>query len=188
MRNTNWTTATTDPYQAIVGVLSAAKYKRNAWIEIQKNGKQDLPLTITNPALDDPFNWTMSYGVPDRNKDERFLNDTEKDLVENWTAAFGDPKRIEAYRKNRKLHKDLSKGIGTCFPLRKEDMLKLRPDLPPGFNLWTTYWKPKDGIPCRIPDPGIDKVYVVVTDNEEVDEQKMLSALKKFVLSIEKIL
>jgi hypothetical protein len=129
----------------------------------------------------------MSYGVPERNKTERFLNDTEKDLVENWSAAFGDPKRIEAYRKDRKLHKDLVKGIGTCFPIRKEDLRKLRTDLPPGFNLWTTYWKPKDKIPYRVPDPTIDKVYVVVTDGEEMDSQVMLDRLKKFVLSIEKL-
>jgi len=184
MKQTNWTQATTNLYEAIAGLLAAQANNKNAWIEEQKNGEQDFPIMIKNPELDNPFNWTMSFGVPARIENHQYFNETEKDLTENWTASFGEVKAIRNYQQNNKLSKNLVKGIGVCFPLRKKDFLKLRPDLPKNFNLWFTYWKPKDEIPYRVVNKQIKSVYVVCTDNQELNEKQSLQNLKNFVNSL----
>jgi hypothetical protein len=187
MKRTNWTQATTNPMHAIIGVLSAQQSNRNAWIELQENGKQDYPIKIKNPELDNPFNWKMAYDVPKKQENYKPWNDTDADLVENWTAAFGDEKAIKQYQKNGKLSKNLIKGIGISHPIKKSDFRKLRPDLSDDFNLWYTYWEPIHGIPYWITDPSIKKVYVVCTDDEPINSDFILERLKEFVNSLTKL-
>ena len=81
---TNWTAATNNPNKAIIGLVSCLESGKNAWIEIRKNGEQDYPLKIKNPALENPFNWEIMYGVPRNEKEmmnHKYFNDTEKDLT-----------------------------------------------------------------------------------------------------------
>ena len=187
MKSTNWTKATTNPYIALAGLMSAMQSNKHAWIEKRNNGDQDFPIMIGNPLLDIPFNWTMSYGVPQEPQfDEKFFNDTEKDLTLNWTAVFGEADAIADYQKNGVVSEGLTKRMGICNPIRKSDFLILRPDME-GCNLWTTYWKPKDKIPYNIVDPSIKSVYVVCTDDTSVDGVEALENLKFFVNSLQSL-
>lgn len=188
--NTNWTKATQDPFIALTGLLSCMAANRNCWIEHQENGDQDFPITIPNPALDDPFNWTMSYGIPGQpDPDHKYLNETERDLTFNWTAQFGEEKAVERYRKTGKLTKAALKNAGVCFPCRKKDFLAIRRDLK-GWTeeqLWTTYWQPRDGVPYHV-DAPIGKVFVVCYDDKPVCREKLLLKASEFLVAVAKSL
>ena len=163
-KSTSWTKATTDFETALIGLFSCLNSGKNSWIEIQKNGEQDFPIKISNPALDNPFNWTMAYGVP-RNEEEmekyKYLNDTEKDLTYNWYAAFSDPKAAKLYQNTGKITRKLFNGMGICTSVKMADIDAWRAKQgkePFGYS-WVTYWKPKDNIPYWIA-ADIQEVFV----------------------------
>ena len=168
---TSWTKATTYFNVALLGLINCLDTGRNAWIEVQKNGEQDFPIVIKNPVLDDPFNWTMMYGVP-RNEKElanlQYFNHTEKDLTYNWYAAFSTPEAAELYRKDGTVTAGLFKGMGICTPVKISDIDAWRSA--PFNYTWITHWKPKDNIPYWIPD-SINEVYVVCFDDGPVNKK-----------------
>lgn len=186
MKHTSWTEATENPWAALVALVSCIHSGKNCWIEMQKNGEQDFPVMVPNPALDDPFNWTMNYGTPGApNEDTKYLNETQKDLTFNWTACFGEERAVEKYKRTGKLTHKAIKGMGVCFPCRKADFLKLRTDLK-GWtfeNLWTTYWEPKDKMPYRVPK-RIDRVFVVCFDDKPADSKLSLMRASAFLSEV----
>lgn len=182
---TSWTEATISPWQALIGLTSCLNSGKNAWIEIQKNGEQDYPVKIKNPALNNPFNWTMMYGLPRNEKqmsEHPYYNETEKDLTYNWEAAFATKESAEEYITTGKPTKGLLKGMGTCIPVKIKDLESIRDD---GYKYgaWITFWKPKDEIPYWIPDK-IDKVYVVCFNDEPYDKENALVKAANFLLEI----
>ncbi len=183
MKSTSWTEATQSPFVALAGLLSCLTAGKNAWIESQTNGEQSYPVTVPNPLLDNPFNWTMSYGSPgDPPENQQYVNETHRDLTLNWTACFGQADAIEAYANGGKLTKPAIEGMGKCFPCRKADFLALRTDLK-GWTfkeLWTTYWKPVEGIPYRVPAP-IGKVFVICFNDEPFDQRESLLRASAFL-------
>ena len=89
--HTGWRKATTDPNEAMIGLVSCLECGYNAWIELRANGDQELPVMKKNPVLDDPFNWVLYYETMAGQKEletHPYFNDTEKDLTHNWIAAF----------------------------------------------------------------------------------------------------
>lgn len=186
MKRTNYTHATTNPYIAIAGLHSAMTSGLNAWIELQNNGEQDYPIVVPNPALDNPFNWNSSCSFPGRSEEKKFFNETEKDLHENWTTCFGTKEAVEDYQTKGIVSDALSKGMGVCTPIKKEDLLKIRPDLK-GYEFWENLWTNNNEIQRWIPDPSIGKVYVVCTNDEPLDKEKSLAQLKEFVNSIQSL-
>lgn len=173
----------------------------NAWIEVQKNGEQSYPILIPNPELDNPHNWTSSIATTSQPK-TNFLNNTEKDLTENWICAFScSEKAVEAYVKEGKITEGLIRLATDNVPeahlcnIRKTDATKFRQiytkdgydyTKPSFYHLW----KPKEGIPYYIPDPSIDKVFVVCYNNEPVNMKQSLekvSALAKEMLANDNI-
>ena len=100
---TTWAEATNNASKAMMGLISCIESGKNAWIEVRRNGDQAYPIKIKNPALDDPYNWEMNYGVPKNENDflnDHYFNETEKDLTYNWIACFGEKEAIEEYQKN----------------------------------------------------------------------------------------
>ena len=185
---TNWTKATVDANAAMLGLISCVQHDKNAWIEVQKNGEQEYPIMKKNPALDDPFNWTMLYGVPYNEKElteHSYFNDTERDLTIFWTACYGIQSAIDAYQKDRTLLEGLIMGGGICHPVRIEDAVRYR-EMYVGdgykYNTWTTFWKPKEGIPYYVVDERIEKVFVICYDNEPVDAAAAIRRAAQFML------
>lgn len=175
-KSTAWTQATTSFETALLGVLSCQKAGFHAWIEVQKNGEQDHPVKIKNPALDDPFNWTMLFGIPrdaEYIRNYRFFNDTERDLTLNWYCAFSDLKASVRYRKTGKIVKGLFNGQGVITPVRNADIDAWRKDrgLGPWEYTWVTFWKPKQDIPYWIP-ADIPEVFVVCYDDQPFSERE----------------
>jgi len=184
-KHTNWTEATTNFYDAFAGLLSCLKAGKNCWVEVQQNGEQDYPVIEKNKALDNPFNWTMSYGVPagDHFKDHNFFNETQKDLTENWTACFATAEAAKLYEEKGKATAGLLAGCGVCIPVRHKDADKLRKD---GYKYgaWVYAWKPKDGVPYHIPKK-IGKVFVVCYDDKPADDK---NSLKSFLTLLQGLL
>jgi hypothetical protein len=189
MKDTNWTQATTDVHAAMIGLISCLDSGRNAWLEIQVNGEQSFPIKKKNPALDDPFNWTMSYGVP-RNERElneyRFFNATEEDLTRNWYCAFGDQTAHDLYVNERKVTKELFRGYGIITPVRFEDIDKWRAEQgagPFGYS-WVTHWQPIRDIPYWIVDDSIKEVFVVCSDGKVQDRKESLRQAGEFLIKL----
>lgn len=188
---TSWTEAMTDPYKAIIALISCLQHNKNAWIEIRKNGDQAFPIMKKNPELDNSFNWTMSYGTT-RNEDEinkrGYFNDTEKDLTFNWTACFGTEKAIEEYQKNDVVSPDMFNG-SICHPVRIKDANAYRRDVVGDnydYTYFVTYWKPKKGIESWIVDESIGDVFVVCYEkdtDEKVDKKKAMVTAAQLLLA-----
>lgn len=187
---TNWAQATVDPQMAAISLLSCLNAGKNAWIEVRKNTEKDcaIPIMRSNPELDNPFNWTMNYGVPRNEKaleSRQYLNETERDMTYNWTCCYGTEKAIEEYQKNRTITRELFEGTGIAHPVRIEDANYYRKNIL-GDNYdheyWTTYWKPKNGIPYYVADDRIEDVFVVCYDNSPVDKRKAIEAAGQFLL------
>lgn len=183
---TNWSKATLDYAEALFALQKCKNtHSYSSWLELRQNGDQAFPIMIPNPELDDPFAWQFSYGTIASSKElseKRYLNKTELDLTYNWISAFGEPEAIEKYKQDRSITKGLCKGIGTCFPIRIEDAQKYRDTFiqdgykyqyPKDGKCMVAFWKPKDNIPCYIPDPNIGKVFTVCNSD---DESKMSEA------------
>lgn len=187
---TNWATATKNPYEALSGLLSCINARKNAWIELRKNGDQEIPIKKRNPLLEDPFNWTMSYGIC-RNEDEfknrNYFNKTEKDLTRNWTYCFGQPDAIEAYKTSRKVSADLFNG-GIGCPVQITDANAYRKSIgdPYDYSYFMTYWKPLPEIPYQIIDETVGKVFTICYNEELVDPIKAIRTAGEFLLEISK--
>ncbi|MDF2880206.1 MAG: hypothetical protein K0R54_763 [Clostridiaceae bacterium] len=183
--NTAWTKATEDYTEAMVGLLSAIDAGKNAWIEIRKNGDQDIPIMISNPELDHPKNWTMFYGCRRNLKElenRSYINDMEKELTYNYTTCFGPEKAVDNYYATGQLTKDNFFGIGMCHAVKISDCIEYRKNTD-GYNnyeYWVTFWKPKDGIAYRVPKE-IDKVFTICYDDEPLDRKYALSRAKDFI-------
>jgi len=189
-KRTCWTQATTCIATAIAGLLSCLESGKNAWIEVQKNGDQDFPIMVPNPALNDPFNWTMLYGIPRNEKEmesHRYLNATQKDLTYNWHAAFSEPKAAEIYRTTGEITPGLFRGIGACIPVKVSNINEWREKqgLKPFCYGWVTYWQPKETIPYRIP-ADIPEVFVVCYDDGPRDKKKSLAAMAELLQRLAK--
>lgn len=186
--NTNWTQAVTSIEEAFFGLLQCKKYHKNVWIEVQKNGDQEYPILISNPILDDPFNWTMAYGVP-RNEEEmerhHYLNDTEKDLTFNWYCAFGKKAAVTLYKNSRKVTSGLfptpSGGIVCPVRITDIDAWRKRHGAEPFNYTWMTYWKPIEGFSHYVP-ADIDRVLVVCYDDKPYDELRHFEKLFRILV------
>lgn len=185
MKSLNWTQATTELEQAILGVLSCRKAGYKAWIEIANNADVPFPIQIKNPALNDPESWTMSYGIPKpapKDEQESFFNDTEKDLYYNYDYSFRryrcekghihfEKKQLFANVKCPKCGKESSQF---CGPVKLKD---------PHSRTWITIWQAKKDVPYWIPDPKISDVYVIAhdTDKTALDEKQCLLEIADFI-------
>lgn len=185
---TNWTSATKNPYEALSGLMSCISAGKNAWIEVRENGDQEIPIKKRNPLLDNPFNWTMSYGTC-RNeyefKNRNYFNETEKDLTWNWTYCFGQPDAIEAYKTMGKVSADLFNGETGC-PVRISDANAYRKSIGDlyDYSYFMTYWKPLPEIPYHIIDETVGKVFTICYNEELVDQIKAIRTAGKFLLEI----
>ena len=185
---TTWTEATKSASKAMMGLISCIESGRNAWIEIRKNGEQEYPIKIKNPALDNPFNWEMLYGVPRDEKEmmsHNFFNETEKDLTYNWIACFGEEKAIKEYQNNGTITKELFTGTGICHPVRIKDANFYRKNILGDdyeYGYWATYWKPKKGIPYLVVDESIGYVFTICFTNEAVDKAEAIRKAAQFML------
>lgn len=187
---TTWTEATNNASKAMIGLLSCIESGRNAWIEIRKNGEQSYPIKIKNPALDNPFNWEMSYGIPRNENDmlnHSYFNETERDLTYNWMACFGEKKAIEEYQKNGTISKELFNGTGICHPVRIKDANFYRKNIIGDnyeYGYWVTYWKPKKNIPYWIVDESIGDVFTICfNDDIIVDKAEAIRKAAEFMLA-----
>lgn len=187
---TNWTHATTNPNEAMMGLLSCLNAGKNAWIETRKNSKQNMeyPIMKKNPELDNPFNWTMMYGTVRNNKDlesHSYFNETEKDLTYNWIACFGENDAIEEYQKNRTITKELFVGSGICHPVRIEDANYYRKEILGDsyeYDYWVTWWKPKDNITHYVIDESINEVFVICYDAGPVNKKAAIEKTARFLM------
>lgn len=186
--HTTWTEATTNVNKAMIMLLSCLDSGKNAWIELRKNGDQAYPIRMKNPALDNPFNWEMSYSTP-RNEKEmmnyKYFNDTEKDLTYNWIACFGKEEAIKKYQNSRIIAKELFDGYGICHPVRIEDANFYRKNIIGdnyNYNYWTTYWKPRKNIPYWIVDDNVGDVFTICFNDEVVDKSKTIKKTAQFMM------
>lgn len=183
--HTDWSEATTNVNKAMMALLSCLETGKNAWIELRKNGDQAYPVRRRNPALDDPFNWTMAYGVPKMNDgDHVYFNDTERDLTENWIATFGTEEAVVAYRKDRTISKDLFRGIGLEYPVRIADANRYRREIKGDgyeYGYWRVCWKPKVGIPYWVADGSVGDVFTVCYTDEPVDRKTAVRRAAEFL-------
>lgn len=191
---TSWTRATTNPNEAMIALTACLASGKNAWIEVLKNGDQEFPIMKKNPALEDPFNWTMSYGEP-RNeqqlKETSFFNEIEKDLTYNWTSCYGTKEAAEEYQKNGRIMEGLILGGETECPVRIEDANRYRKEITGDnykYNYWVTRWKAKDGIPYYIVDEDIGDVFTICYKNEPVNIKEALTKVAHYLLAYKKIL
>lgn len=175
--HTSWAEATTNYATALAGLISAIEAGKNAWIEIRKNGDQDFPIMIPNPALNHPKAWTMSYGTLRNEVDllnHTYLNETEKDLTLNYTVAFGTQEAIDRYYETGILTKDNFLGVGICHAVRIEDAIEFRKNIDgyKNYRQWVYFWKPREDA-YRIP-ADIDKVFTICYDDQPVTDKKIL--------------
>jgi len=182
---TNWTKATTNPSVALAGLISCIEYGCNAWIEVRNNGEQEFPIMKKNPELDNPFNWTMSYGTSRNEKEMRehkYFNETEEDMTYNWTACYGEPDAIKQYQEEGIVSDGLFKGIGTCHPVRIADVEAYREKIDGyKYGYWVTYWKPKDNIPYWVVDDTVGKVFTICYDDEPVNKSVAMRRAATFL-------
>ena len=192
-KQTNWTQATTDVSEAMTALIACVESGRNAWIEVQRNGEQEFPIQVSNPLLDDPFNWTLMYGAPRNEKEineRHYLNQTEEDLTRNWTCTFGTAEAIKAYQKDKTISKDLFVGCGVACPVRIEDANRYRHEIAGDdykYDFWMSFWRPKGNIPYRVP-ADIDEVFVICYDNEPVKKSDAIRHAIEFMMHYADIL
>lgn len=184
---TNWTHATQNPNEAMIGLVSCLEHNKNAWIEVMKNGDQDLPIMRKNPLLDNPFNWEASYGTQ-RNKEEMakhcYFNETEKDLTYNWTDCLGTKEAVEAYQKDGTIMEGLILGGSVQCPVRVEDANAYRRDIQGDnyqYGFFVTYWKPKEGIKHWIVDDRVGDVFVICYDDGPINKMAALRRAAQFM-------
>lgn len=186
--STRWTQATKDPNEAMISLVSCLEAGLNAWIELRKNGNQELPIKIKNPLLDNPFNWAFNYGTLRNDKElekENWFNDTEKDLTLNWVACFGERKAIDAYQKDGTISAGMFTGMGICHPVRIEDANYYRREIVKDgykYGYFVDHWKPKDSIPYWVVDETAGDVFTICYTEGPVDKKEALKRAAQFML------
>jgi len=162
--NTNWSTATTNLFKAFKDLLDCLQAGYDAHITIVKNEHAALPIQIKNPALNDPMNWTMSYGAPagrEEIKYKKHFNDTEKDLALNWGFTFDAYVCVKGHLFNSKQagktvfvcpHCGSRETKQNCIPVKLKE---------PEKRTFYTFWKPKDNISCWVNKPMKERVFVI---------------------------
>lgn len=185
---TNWCHAVKDPQVAMMNLIHCLNAGHNAWLELRENGDQYYPIMIVNPVLDDPFNWTFSYGSV-RNDAEitahDFLNVTERDLTMHWVNAMGTEKAVEAYKKDGTVMEGLIMGGGISCPVKIEDANRYRRDITGDsykYDYFANWWKPAEGVPSHIPDPNAGKVFTVCYDNSPVDVKASCERAARYLM------
>lgn len=185
--HTNWAQSTTNPGTAMHGLISCLENGLNAWLELRCNDAQDFPIKIKNPALDNPFNWTMSYGTVRNEKElleHHYFNETEKDLTYNWVACFGNKEAVQLYQEKGIISEGLINGFGICHPVKIRDSNKYRKKIAKDnyeYGYWVTFWKPIDGIPYYIPDPSVKRVITICYNYEPVNKADALRKAAEFI-------
>lgn len=184
---TNWTEATNNASKAMLSLVSCLESGFNAWIEIRKNGDQDYPIKIKNPALENPFNWTFTYGVPRNEKkmmDYRYFNDTQKDLTYNWVACFGDAEAIKKYQESGLITEGLVLGKGKSCPVRIEDANTYRRKITGDnyeYNYWVSHWEPIKGIPYWVVDEEQGDVFTICYNKDTVNKSEAMKRAADFL-------
>lgn len=133
--STNWSEATRNPFRAIIKLIHCAQAGYNCWIARIPNKDCSYPITIVNPQLNHKRNWSVNYGVIGNLEEvakQSFINETEKDLSLNYVTD-----------KN-------------CKPVKRSAKLQKEKE-----NTWIYFWKAKEGIKYHVPDPKINKVFIV---------------------------
>lgn len=179
-----WSDATTDLSMAIASFMSCIWYGYDAQLVVRENTDPELganAVMMINPLLNDHRNWTCSCQILSRanldNEDRRYLNQTHRDLMENYTVFYGTEEAAALYWEKGQLSKDmhfLATDIQPAgkkmdwYPVRKDAATcwrqKYHPDSPVSYenSPFTAMWSPKAGIPVRVPDPSIGKVYAIL--------------------------
>lgn len=179
---------TTSLETAIIKFMNAMEGNLNVELKVCDNAKVQFPITVKNPELNNPFNWTMEYGSLRNHKEEfaNYFNETQKDLTLNWVAAYGEKQAIEAYQKDGTISKGLMKGTGYCHPIRIEDANWYREHIIKDnhkYGTFVTHWAPKDNIPYYVPDPSVKKCYAVCYREEEMqDKTDILKTFGQFII------
>lgn len=193
MKQLDWSAPTTDVWKAITSLLDCmASGRTNAWLEVHENTDPELPsqIKIPNPMLNDPFNWIFVGRTP---RDEKcisekgnFFNKTQEDLTRHWVLSVGTEEALAKYKEHGEITKGLMCGTGIEFPIRIEDANRYR-EMFVGdgyqYGSMMCFWTPRDDIEIYIPDPDVDKVFVVCYDSspEYVDMKQSLTRAATFL-------
>jgi hypothetical protein len=192
MKNTTWSQATSDKLAAVENLISCHRAGHRPIITKRNNldlGAFEYPLNIPNPALNDWRNYTMSYGVPNSMnvyaQIAAIKNATEKDLAANYTSYFFEnQKEKDDYLNKGKLPRKFT-NRGVCGPMKKSDFLKLRPNLvKAGWgegSLWTTFWKPLNGIPYYVAEDCGEVYCVTIAAEPAMSEKEFEKFLSEFL-------
>lgn len=176
-KNTNWSKATTNLFEAIKSLLSALQAGKIAHLEIMKNEDVAYPIKVENPETLKMENWTMMFGLPKQNDQVDFWNETERYLVQECYHTYATPEAIRLFEEEGLITEELMLNGGTEYmiPFDIAREIRLAQD---GYDLATnqwargTYYRIKDGIEHWVIDPKVKWVFVVVIEEDET--------LKKF--------
>lgn len=193
MKQLDWSAPTTDVWKAITSLLGCiASGRTNAWLEVHENTDPELPfkIKIPNPMLNNPFNWAFVCRMP---RDEKcisekgsFFNKTQEDLTRHWILSVGTEEALAKYKECGEITEDLMCGTGIEFPIRIEDANRYR-EMFVGdgyqYGSMMCFWTPRDDIELYVPDPDVDKVYVVCYDfsPKHVDMKQSLTMAATFL-------
>lgn len=186
-----WTTATTDISQAAASFIGCLQHGFDAQLVVMDNTDPALgtaAVMMLNPLLDEIRNWECSSEVysgdalkPFKDGNHRYLNDLHRDLTEHFTVFYGSEEAADTYLATGEFSREMhflamdpvpagKKMIS--YPIRKEYATKWRqkyhPESPFEYEKSSAVpmWSPRRGIPIRIPDPSIGRVYAVLFSRE----------------------
>lgn len=187
-----WTQATENIQVALTSLIECVNAGYNGWLEVRNNQDPSVafPITIENPALQNPFNWTGSFGTLRASIKKDFLSDTHQEMFDNWIECFGTAEAIKAYQERGEITKDLilcgnlaSPSPAIAHPVRITDANKHREMfIKDGYkyNCWATVFKPKAGIPYNVP-AIIPEVFVVCYDDTPLCQTSKTEAIQKAI-------
>lgn len=189
--NTGWMRATTDPNEAMMGLVACIQSGKNAWIEVRANGDQQFPIMKKNPLLDDPFNWKSSYGMPRNNEfieNHKFFNDTQRDLTMNWTSETGTKEAIDLYQNEGWISQGLLLATGECsvHPVRIHDANIYRRDFTGDnytYGFWMSMWEPKEGIAYYVIDDDVKEVFTVCYNEDTPNLKESMIHAGEFLIN-----
>ena len=176
-KNTNWSKATTNLFEAIKSLLSALQAGKIAHLEIMKNEDVAYPIKVKNPETLKMENWTMMFGLPKQNDQVDFWNETERYLVQECYHTYTTPEAIRLFEEEGLITEDLLKSGGAEYmiPFDIAREIRLAQD---GYDLATNVWARgthyciKDDVERWVLDPSVKWVFVVVIEEDQT--------LKKF--------
>lgn len=187
---TNWMVATTNPSEALMGLVSCLNVGKNAWIECRPNTKDDMeyPIMKKNPELDNPFNWTVAYGAPRMaivGRGVQYFNETEECLTYDYTACFGTEEAVKFYQETGRITEGLVMGGSICHPVLIEDANQYREQFTKDnykYDYWAYKWEPKDGIPYHVVDTSVEKAFVICYDDGLMDKAEAAKRSADFLM------